>query len=191
MIQPISLLAMGNQLAKDLMVATFAGGCFWCMEYPFESLEGVYDVIPGYTGGVRKKPTYEEVSSGKTGHVEAVLISYNPEKISYKTLLDVFWQQIDPTDEGGQFADRGSHYQTAIFYHSDEQKKLAQFSKDELAKSGRFKQPIVTKLLEATDFYPAEQYHHDYYKKNPVHYQSYKRLSGRAGFLKETWPDKN
>lgn len=160
------------------------------MEPPFEKLEGVVQVISGYTGGDKKNPTYEEVSSGKTGHLEAVQITYDPKKISYKSLLEVFWQQIDPTDTVGQFADRGAQYKTAIFYHNDKQKKLAEESKVELERSARFEKPVVTEIIKASKFYEAEEYHQDYYKKNPVRYGSYKEGSGRASFIKDKWSDK-
>ena len=145
--------------------ATFAGGCFWCMEKPFEEITGVVSVVSGYTGGKEENPTYEEVSSGTTGHVEAVEITYDPSQVDYKTLLDIFWKQVDPTDPGGQFVDRGGQYGTAIFYHSSEQKKLAEESKNELETSGKFSKPVVTKIIEASNFYPAEEYHQDYYEK--------------------------
>lgn len=170
---------------RKLEKATFAGGCFWCMEPPFEALDGVKETIPGYTGGDTQNPTYEEVSSGKTGHYEAVQIVYDPGKISYKELLEVYWSQIDPTDEGGQFVDRGSQYRTAIFYHDQTQKRLADKSKLELEKSGKYRKPIVTQILPYTKFYRAEDYHQDYYKKNPIRYKLYRRNSGRDNYLKE------
>jgi peptide methionine sulfoxide reductase msrA/msrB len=169
--------------------ATFAGGCFWCMEPPFENLEGVVKVVPGYTGGSKKNPTYEEVSQGNTGHVEAVEITYDPSKVSYRKLLEVFWTQIDPTDQGGQFVDRGSQYKTAIFYHNDEQKKAAEESKAELEKSGRYDNPIVTDIRKYERFYEAEDYHQDFYKKSPARYKSYKFFSGREQFLGRIWGD--
>ena len=169
--------------------ATFAGGCFWCMEPPFENLEGVIDVVPGYTGGAKGNPTYEEVSSGATGHLEAVQITYDPAKISYGRLLDIYWTQIDPTDQGGQFVDRGSQYKTAIFYHDDEQKKIAEASKAELEKSGRYDTPIVTEIRKYSGFYEAEAYHKDFYKKSPVRYKTYKFFSGREQFLQRIWGD--
>ena len=169
--------------------ATFAGGCFWCMEPLFENLDGVIEVIPGYAGGKVENPTYEEVSEGGTGHREAVRVTYDPARVSYQKLLAVFWQNIDPQDESGQFADKGSQYRTAIFYHDEEQRKLAEASKVELEKSGRFKKPVVTENIKYTNFYPAEEYHQDYYKKNPVRYNTYKLFSGREGFLKKTWSD--
>jgi peptide methionine sulfoxide reductase msrA/msrB len=167
--------------------ATFAGGCFWCMEPPFENLDGVVSVVPGYTGGHKEDPTYSEVSSGTTGHVEAVQITYDSTKVAYKDLLAVYWTQIDPTDGSGQFVDRGSQYVTAIFYHDDEQKKLAEESKAELDKSGRYKKPIVTEILEFKKFYEAEDYHHNFYEKSPARFKSYKSGSGREDYLKQIW----
>ena len=175
-----------NTNGTKLEKATFAGGCFWCMEPPYERLEGVKEVISGYTGGVKENPTYEEVSSGKTGHMEAVQISFDPSRITYAELLDVFWQQIDPTDSLGQFVDRGSQYRTAVFYHSEEQKRLAEESKEKLQKSGKFSKPVVTQILPAVRFYTAEKYHQDYYKNYPSQYKSYKSASGREQYLDET-----
>ena len=175
--------AKGGKLAK----ATFAGGCFWCMEPPFEKLPGVVSVTSGYTGGPEKGPSYKEVSSGRTGHVEAVQVEYDPTKISYQYLLKVFWRQIDPTDDGGQFADRGKQYRTAIFVRNRQERSLAEASKAELAKSGIFDEPIVTEIRWAQPFYAAESYHQDYYKKNPSHYKQYRVGSGREGFLKSVW----
>jgi peptide methionine sulfoxide reductase msrA/msrB len=169
--------------------ATFAGGCFWCMEYPFEELNGVVEVITGYTGGEKKNPTYEDVSTGKTGHLEAVQITYDPSLITYSELLGVFWKQIDPTDAGGQFADRGEQYQTAIFYHSDEQKRLAEDSKKELQKSGIFQKTIVTKIIKSSEFYKAEEHHQRYYQKCPVKYDLYRTESGREEYLELKWGD--
>lgn len=174
----------------ELARATFAGGCFWCMEPPFEKIDGVVSVTSGYTGGKETGPSYEEVSSGRTGHVEAVQVKYDPRKVSYDYLLQVFWRQINPTDDGGQFADRGKQYRTGIYVHNQHQKKLAEASKRKLEKSGVFKKPIVTQIIRATAFYPAEGYHQDYYKKNPSHYKQYRRGSGREGFLEKTWGDK-
>jgi peptide methionine sulfoxide reductase msrA/msrB len=159
------------------------------MEPPFEKLDGVKEVISGYTGGQKENPTYEEVSSGKTGHLEAVEVSYDPAKVSYEKLLEVFWRQIDPRDAGGQFVDRGSQYRSAIFYLNEEQKALAQKSKEELGKSGRFDKPIVTEILPASKFYRAEEYHQDYYKKNPLRYKFYRFNSGRDQFLKRVWKE--
>ena len=170
--------------------ATFAGGCFWCMEYPFEKLEGVLEVISGYTGGHKDNPTYEEVSTGGTGHLEAIQILYDPAKTTYEELLDVFWRQIDPTDPSGQFVDRGQQYSTAIFYHNDEQEKLAEKSKEELNKAGRYDKPVVTKIIKASRFYKAEDYHQDYYKKSHTRYKSYRFSSGRDQYLEKIWEDK-
>lgn len=153
---------------------------------PFEGIEGVNDVIAGYAGGEKKDPSYEEVSSGKTGHYEAVQITFDPEKVSYKKLVDVFWRQIDPEDEAGQFADKGSQYRTAIFYHDESQKKIAEASKKELEKTGKFA-VIATEIKPFTSFYPAEEYHQDYHKKNPLKYKAYKKLSGREGYIKKMW----
>ena len=175
--------------AANLEKATFAGGCFWCMVPPFEKLDGVKEVVSGYTGGHKDNPTYEEVSSGKTGHVEAIQVTFDPSKVSYERLVNVFWRQIDPTDPGGQFVDRGGQYRSVIFYHTPGQKTLAEKSRDELQKSGRFKKPIVTEIIAAGKFYPAEEYHQDYYKKNPIRYKFYRYNSGRDQFLKKVWGD--
>lgn len=171
----------------NLQTATFAGGCFWCTESDFEKLDGVVDVVSGYTGGQRENPSYKDVSAGITGHIEAIQVRYDPDKVSYADLLDHFWRHVDPTDEGGQFVDRGSQYLTAIFYHNDEQKQLAESSKAVLAQSGKFERPIVTEIRPLTTFYPAEDYHQDYYKKNPVRYKTYRFYSGRDQFLKQAW----
>jgi peptide methionine sulfoxide reductase msrA/msrB len=165
--------------------ATFAGGCFWCMQPPFEKLEGVVQVVAGYTGGSGQNPTYQDY--GQKGYVEAVEVIYDPSKISYSQLLDIFWMQIDPTDSGGQFVDRGSHYRSAIFYHNEEQKRLAEQSKEALEKSGRYDKPIVTEIIRASVFYNAEEYHQDYYKKSPLRYKSYRLGSGRDQYLNEIW----
>jgi len=183
----IVMLAFSVSEAVKLDTATFAGGCFWCMEPPFEKLEGVKEVISGYIGGFKENPAYEEVSSGKTGHVEAVQVVYDPSKISYDKLLDVFWRQIDPTDSGGQFVDRGAQYRSVIFYNSPEQKALAGKSKEGLQRSGRFQKPIITEILPAGKFYKAEEYHQDYYKKNPIRYKFYRNNSGRDQSLKKVW----
>ncbi len=174
---------------SNLAIATFAGGCFWCMEPPFHQLNGVHDVIAGFTGGSERDPSYEDVVYGRTGHRESAQISYDPSVVSYEKLLYTFWRNIDPTDSGGQFADRGAHYKTAIFYHNDEQKQLAEKSKRELESSGKFDEPIVTDILPVTEFYRAEDYHQDYYKTNPLHYNAYKMGSGRDGYIKKTWKD--
>ena len=175
---------------EDHDMATFAGGCFWCMEAAFEATEGVAEAISGYTGGEEENPTYEQVSSGRTGHLEAVQVFYDSEKVSYEELLDVFWRNIDPTDNGGQFADQGPQYRTAALYHDEEQRTLAEKSKSELGNSGVFDNPIVTEIRPFKVFYRAEEYHQDYYKKNVLGYNSYKRLSGRQGFIEETWKDR-
>lgn len=167
--------------------ATFAGGCFWCMEHPFEELDGVVEVISGYTGGHTENPTYEEVCSGRTGHAEAVQITFDPAKISYEKLLGVFWKQINPTDPEGQFFDRGSTYRAEIFYHTEEQKKLAEKSKEELENSGPFRKKIVTEITKASPFYKAEDYHQKYYQKNPDRYQQYRHGSGRDQYLVNIW----
>lgn len=170
---------------KELRIATFAGGCFWCTESDFEKLPGVVKVISGYTGGHKENPTYKEVSSGATGHVEAVQVSYDPSEVTYEALLDFFWRHIDPTDAGGQFVDRGEQYRSAIFYHNEEQKRLAEESKNALDKSGRFDKPVVTEILPFTQFYEAEDYHQDYYKEHSVKYKFYRYRSGRDQFLEK------
>jgi peptide methionine sulfoxide reductase msrA/msrB len=176
-----------NEQGITLETATFAGGCFWCVESDFEKVDGVVEVISGYTGGRKENPTYKEVSSGKTGHFEAIQVRYNPARVPYRKLLDVFWRHVDPTDPMGQFVDRGSQYRTAIFFHNDEQKVLAEQSKEKLHKSGRFGKPIVTEIIPFSKFYRAEDYHQDYYKTCPIPYKSYRFNSGRDQFLKEVW----
>jgi peptide methionine sulfoxide reductase msrA/msrB len=173
--------------SMNLQMATFAGGCFWCMEPPFEKLDGVKDVVSGYIGGHKKNPTYSQVSAGVTGHTEAVQITYDPSQISYEALLGVYWRQFDPTDAGGSFVDRGSQYRSGIFYYNEEQHRLALKSKKALEKSGVFDNPIVTEINEADDFYRAEDYHQDYYKRNPIRYKFYRYRSGRDQFLEKTW----
>jgi len=167
--------------------ATFAGGCFWCMEPPYDKLDGVISTKSGYTGGQKKNPTYEEVSSGRTGHAEAVEVVYDPKKIGYEKLLEVFWRNVDPTVKDQQFCDVGSQYRTGIFYHDEEQKRLAEASKAALEKNKPFKGPIVTEITRATEFYPAEDYHQDYYLKNPVRYKFYRSGCGRDNRLKQLW----
>jgi peptide-methionine (S)-S-oxide reductase len=167
--------------------ATFAGGCFWCMEPPFEGLAGVISVTSGYTGGQKKNPTYEEVSAGVTGHAESVEVLYDPAKISYTKLLDIFWHNIDPTTPNRQFCDSGSQYRSAIFYHNDAQKRLAEESKRKVEELPRFKGKIVTEITAASEFYRAEEYHQQYHKKNPVQYKSYRLGCGRDRRLKELW----
>ncbi|MEW6201882.1 MAG: peptide-methionine (S)-S-oxide reductase MsrA [bacterium] len=176
---------MAFQKDEKLEKATFAGGCFWCMEPPFEEIEGVVEVISGYTGGNKKNPTYQEVSSGRTGHAEAVMVIFDPSKVSYEELLDVFWRNINPTDPGGQFVDRGTQYRTAVFYHNEEQKRLALKSKEELERSGRYDEPVVTEIIKFTEFFRAEEYHQDFYKKDPKKYKSYSNLSGRDQYLRK------
>jgi peptide methionine sulfoxide reductase msrA/msrB len=172
-------------LAHEL--ATFAGGCFWCMVSPFEEQPGIIQVISGYTGGHKPNPTYEEVCRETTGHYEAVQITFDPALFPYEKLLELYWQQIDPTDPGGQFFDRGDSYRTAIFYHTEEQRQLAEASKQALAASGRFDKPIVTQILPAGPFYPAEEYHQHFHKKNPVRYKQYRIGSGRDAFIQKYW----
>jgi peptide methionine sulfoxide reductase msrA/msrB len=172
---------------KKLERATFAGGCFWCTESDFEKIDGIVEAISGYTGGRTENPTYQQVSAGGTGHAEAVQVIYDPQKITYNELLDVFWRHIDPTDAGGQFVDRGSSYRSAIFYHDDEQKRLAETSKRALEASGRFDRPIVTEIVKLDEFYKAEDYHQDYYKKNSIRYKFYRFGSGRDQFLNRVW----
>ncbi|KAB8138846.1 peptide-methionine (S)-S-oxide reductase MsrA [Gracilibacillus oryzae] len=167
--------------------ATFAGGCFWCMVKPFDKWDGVESVISGYTGGQLEDPTYEQVKTGTTGHFEAVQITYDPEKISYQLILDLYWPQIDPTDNGGQFHDRGPQYRTAIFYHNDEQHQIAIDSKEALKSSNRFHKEIVTEILPADTFYPAEDYHQDFYKKNATEYKEDRKKSGRDEFIDQNW----
>ena len=166
---------------------TFAGGCFWCSESDFEKHRGVVEVISGYSGGVEGNPSYEDVSSGETGHRESIQVYYDPKKTSYEKLLDIYWRHINPTDDSGQFADRGKQYTTAIFYHNTEQKKLAEKSKRELEKSGRFDKPIVTSIEKFKNFYPAEEYHQDYHEKNPLKYGFYRKTSGRDQFVCNIW----
>lgn len=169
--------------------AIFAGGCFWCMVKPFDKQPGIIEVLSGYTGGIIENPTYEQVCADKTGHVEAVQITFDPSIYPYEKLLSLYWQLIDPTDPGGQFYDRGKSYQTAIFYLNEQQKKQAEESKQKLEESGKFRKPIVTAILPAKVFYPAEEYHQHYYQKNPAHYHSYFIGSGRAAFINKHWGD--
>ena len=175
--------AAGGRQAK----ATFAGGCFWCMEPPFDKIPGVVSVTSGYTGGHKKDPTYEEVTSGKTGHAEAVQVVYDPARVSYRELLDVFWHNIDPTVSDRQFCDVGNQYRAAIFYHDGEQKREAEASRAELEKTKPFRERIVTEIAPASEFYPAEEYHQKYYRKNPIRYQYYRAGCGRDARLKQLW----
>lgn len=169
--------------------ATFAGGCFWCLESDFEKVEGVVGAVSGYAGGEKEHPTYKDVCSGTTGHAEAVQVIFDPARVSYRALLDVFWRHVDPTDAGGQFVDRGSQYRTAIFYHDEEQRRAAEASRADLEASARFRRPIVTEILPFKTFYEAEAYHQDYYRRQPAHYRAYRAGSGRDRFLNETWKD--
>jgi peptide-methionine (S)-S-oxide reductase len=180
-------LLAGGAAAQGTAKATFAGGCFWCMEPPYDKLPGVLSTTSGYMGGKKRSPTYEEVSTGTTGHTEVVQVVYDPAKVSYEKLLEVFWRNIDPTVRDQQFCDVGSQYRTAIFYHDEEQKRLAEASKAALEKSKPFKAPIVTPVQAAGEFWPAEDYHQDYYKKNPVRYKYYRTGCGRDDRLKQLW----
>ena len=179
-----------NAVPDQLEKATFAGGCFWCMEPPYEKLKGVYAAISGYAGGETKNPTYKEVAAGGTGHAEVVQIHYDPAQVSYQTLLDTFWRNIDPTAVDRQFVDKGDQYRSAIFYHNEEQRKLAEASKEALDQSGRFPKPVVTEISPLDKFYRAEDYHQDYYKTNPGPYKVYRYFSGRDSFIKKYWADK-
>lgn len=178
--------AIDTKAKAQYDTAIFAGGCFWCMVEPFDTVDGVEKVISGYTGGHVANPTYQEVCTGKTGHTEAVEIIYDPNKISYEKLLDYYWQVTDPTDAMGQFQDRGDNYRPVIFYNSEAQKKAAEKSKADLANSGRFDQPIVTKIEKAQPFYPAEEYHQEFYKKDPARY-ALEEAGGRTDFIKKHW----
>lgn len=170
---------------ESLEKATFAGGCFWCMVKPFDTQPGIEKVVSGYTGGHTVNPTYKEVCSGTTGHTEAIQITFDPAVFPYEKLVEVYWQQTDPTDAAGQFVDRGDSYRPVIFYHNEEQKEIAEKSKAALDASGRFKKPIVTEIAKAETFYPAEEYHQDFYKK--AHYEGYQVASGRAAFIDANW----
>lgn len=172
-----------------LKIATFAAGCFWCIEPPFDETPGVKATIVGYTGGAEKLPTYEDVSYGRTGHTEAVRVYYNPDEVSYEALLTVFWRNINPTQKDGQFVDRGRQYRSGIYYHDAEQQRLAEASKAELSASGKFDKPIVTEVEPAGSFWKAEEYHQDFYKKSPRRYKSYRRGSGRDEYIQKTWGD--
>jgi peptide methionine sulfoxide reductase msrA/msrB len=176
-----------NDRSEKTKSAVFAGGCFWCTESDFEKVDGVTVVISGYTGGNLPNPAYEQVCTGSTGHVEAVQVIYDPEKITYEKLLDIFWMHVDPTDSGGQFVDRGSQYRSAIFYENEEERQLAQSSKENLEASNIFKKPLATDILPLGRFYQAEDYHQDYYKKSPIRYCAYRSGSGRDQFLKDVW----
>lgn len=175
---------------SDFRRATFAGGCFWCMEPPFDKLDGVISTTSGYAGGHVPNPTYKQVSAGSTGHAEVVQVVYDPEKISYQELLSVFWRNVDPLDSGGQFCDRGNQYRTAIFYHDEQQLRLGEQSKAALERSGRFSRPAATEIVPLNgNFYPAEEYHQDYYIKNPLRYKYYRKACGRDRRLEQLWGD--
>lgn len=183
-----ALLAIAaNVTAASEAVATFAGGCFWCMEPPFDALEGVVSTTAGYIGGHVKAPTYKQVSAGGTGHAEAVQVRYDPEVVGYRELLEVFWRNIDPLDPRGQFCDKGDQYRSAIFVHDENQRNLAEVSLQQLKASAQIDGPIVTPIVTATEFYPAEAYHQDYYQKNPWRYKYYRYRCGRDQRLKELW----
>jgi peptide-methionine (S)-S-oxide reductase len=180
-------VGLAPSYAQDLAKATFAGGCFWCMEKPFDELKGVISTTSGYTGGKTANPTYKQVSSGTTGHAEAVQVEYDPQQVSYETLLDMYWRNVDPLDRSGQFCDRGNQYRTSIFYHSDEQRQLAEQSKQKLGQSGQFSSPIFTPIVAAGNFYAAEDYHQNYYQTNAVKYRFYRYTCGRDQRLTELW----
>jgi len=182
-----ALACAGQQPAPGQAVATFAGGCFWCMEPPYDALPGVISTTSGYMGGTQKNPSYEEVSSGTTGHAEVVQVVYDPKRVTYEKLLEVFWKNVDPTVRDRQFCDIGSQYRTAIFYHTDEQRRLAELSKAMLAKAKPFKDDIVTPVVPAGEFWRAEDYHQDFYVKNPVRYKFYRTGCGRDARLKQLW----
>ena len=194
----VSILVLGHaayvhaDAAKhdELQKATFAGGCFWCMQPFFDRLKGVQQTVVGYTGGTIPNPTYEQVSSGKTGHAEAIEITYDPQQVRYEQLLNIYWRNIDPTKKDQQFYDRGTQYRTVIFYHDQEQKRIAEESKQNLAASGKFKQPIVTEIAPASEFYPAEEHHQKYYQKNSIQYEMYHEGSGRNQFFEKFWGKK-
>jgi peptide methionine sulfoxide reductase msrA/msrB len=183
----ISAVIEGEKAPQETMFATFAGGCFWCMEPAYEGHEGVIDVVSGYSGGTEETATYSKVARGNTKHRESVQVTYDPKKVRYDELLNIFWRKINPTDNGGQFSDRGFQYTTAIFYHDEEQKEQAEASKKSLAKSGKFEEPIVTEALPFSSFYKAEEYHQNFYKKSAEHYAQYKKGSGREDFIEENW----
>ena len=187
MMRFLTLFSLFSTSSHALQKAYFAGGCFWCMEAPFEKQKGVTSVISGFTGGPESSPTYNDVSSGKTGHTEAVEITFDEKQITYKELLDIFWKQIDPTDAKGQFVDRGAQYRPGIFYVDEKQKQQAEQSKQDLMTSKVFKKPIVAEITPFTSFHPAEDYHQDYYKKNPLRYKFYRHRSGRDQFLERFW----
>ena len=177
----------GQHTASATEIATFAGGCFWCMEPPYDKLDGILETTSGYTGGSKKNPSYKEVSAGLTRHAEAVQVIFDPERINYEKLLEVYWRNIDPTTLDRQFCEKGNQYRTAIFYHTDKQRQLAEESLTQLENNKPFPQPIVTEIVAATEFYPAEEYHQDYYQKNPLRYKFYRYSCGRDKRLQELW----
>ena len=187
---PLFLMNSPTAAADRYEKATFAGGCFWCMESPFELSDGIIEVIAGYTGGKISNPSYAAVSTGRTGHAEAVQITFDPQKISYGDLLNIYWRQIDPTDSGGQFVDRGNQYRPAIFYHNENQRRQAENALQQLERSGRFNKPLSVEIMPATEFYAAEDYHQNYHRKNPVRYKIYRSNSGRDRFIASHWQDK-
>jgi len=192
MLSPMAAMASdvsahSGSMTKSTETAIFAGGCFWCMQHPYDAVDGVIATTVGYTGGHKKNPTYSEVSAGGTGHAEAIRIVYDPQKVSYAQLLDIFWHNIDPLTANAQFCDRGHQYRSAIFYLNDKQRRLAEASRQALQKSGRFAAPIVTEITAAGEFYPAEAYHQDYYRKNPIRYKFYRSTCGRDRRLHELW----
>jgi peptide-methionine (S)-S-oxide reductase len=184
---PFGSLQAQSKPAPGLEVATFAGGCFWCMEGPFDVLPGVVSTTSGYTGGHKVNPTYEEVTTGTTGHTEVVQVVYDPRKVSYRQLLEVFWRNIDPTTPNAQFCDQGSQYRSGIFYHTEEQLRLAKASRDHIERTKSFREPVVTEITPAKAFYRAEEYHQDYYKKNPLRYKYYRANCGRDNRLEQLW----
>ncbi len=180
-----------NSSPAETRTAIFAGGCFWCIQPAFDKAKGVIKTVVGYCGGTEPNPTYELVSSEKTGYRESIQITYDPAKISYDQLLDIYWRQIDPTQADGQFTDIGRSYRAAIFFSNDDEKKIAEASKEKLAHSGKFNRPIVTELLPAMKFYPAEAHHQKYYQQNPEHFEAFEKGSGRVSFQKKTWDEKH
>jgi len=183
------MVGKNEKISEKHRSAVFAGGCFWCIEADFEKLDGVVEVVSGYTGGKVENPSYEQVSGGGTGHLESVKVVYDPEKISYEALLEYFWRHVNPTDSGGQFVDRGDQYRSAIFYGNEDERHLAEKSRMELEKSGQFDKPVVTEILPLETFYPAEAYHQDYYRENPIRYKFYRSGSGRDRFLDKAWKE--
>ena len=187
----ISLAQEASMNNEQLEKATFAGGCFWCMQPFFDRLKGVKKTVVGYTGGHTQNPTYEEVSSGQTGHAESIEVTYDPKEVTYNQIINVYWHNIDPTQFNGQFVDEGTQYRTVIFYHNEEQKRIAEQSKKELGVSGKFDKPIVTAIEPAGTFYPAEDYHQEYYQKSPFRYNMYHAGTGREGYKEKVWKNQD